>query len=202
MCDLLCFSVVWLVVVGTRAVATHDRYLHDSPVDIDLGVKRIGTSFTSTSERRPKFLFFFILTKRRSMDDRDFLVIQFSYVIKRCNKGICNLCTCHAFQWMFCSCFHSGNKYKIKNYNMWCYNFLVRSNIGQKCDNITKSMIRKEVYLSNNSNYMFCTFLLIAVISGQWFFVWWTSTNLFVISKNNHYFGMCWWRMSPQTIKI
>ena len=29
---LLCFSVVCLVIIGTQAAVTHDRYLHDKPV--------------------------------------------------------------------------------------------------------------------------------------------------------------------------
>jgi hypothetical protein len=70
-------------------------------------------------------------------------------------------------------------------------NFLVRSNIGRKRDNNTKSKIRKKIHLSINSNYIPYIILLITMIFGRWFLVRWTSTNLFVIPKKNDYFDMC-----------
>ena len=103
-----------------------------------------------------------------------------------------NRCVVHVF------IMETNTRWKIAMCDI--INFLVRNNIGRKHDNNTKSKIRKEVHLSINSNYIPCTLLLIAVIFGRWFLVQWTSTNLFLIPKKNDYFGMCWWRMSPQNM--
>lgn len=64
-------------------------------------------------------------------------------------------------------------------------NFLVRSSLGWKCDNSTKSGARKEVHPNINSSYIPCTLPLIVVIFCGCLI---TSRNLFAITKRKGFF--------------
>jgi hypothetical protein len=44
--------------------------------------------------------------------------------------------------------------------------FFVRNSIGCKCDNNTKSKVKKEVHLGNNFSYILCILSLIAFLVG------------------------------------
>ena len=92
-----------------------------------------------------------------------------------------NECDIHA------SIMGASTRWKITKCDV--VNFLVRSSLGRKHDNSTKSRVRKEVHHGNNSNYISCTLPLISVIFGGCLT---TSTNLFAIPKRrDHSFGMC-----------
>ena len=100
------------------------------------------------------------------MDECDFLVIQFAYIIKDVVKvfaiyvhvTLSNGCVVHDF------IMETNTRWKIAMCDV--RNCLVRSNIGRKRDNNTKSKIRKEVHHNINSNYIICIILLITVIFG------------------------------------
>ena len=67
-----------------------------------------------------------------------------------------NGCAIHA------SIMGTSTRWKITKCDV--INFLIRSNLGRKRENITKSKVRKEVHPNNNFSYIPCTLLVIAMI--------------------------------------